>query len=131
MMPGNRLDVGGLTRLVTVSAQPQTCHAAPHCAVETIRAQVISLDGLLDYDEGDTEEATMELSLAAEALQEMLSRDYGDAILQALLAERCGRLLIPVCSCNNIRLAAQLLKHTATRFSDMLPNSIVVADHVS
>jgi len=45
---------------------------------------------LLDYDDGDTEEATMELSLAAEALQEMLSRDYGDAILQALLTERHG-----------------------------------------
>ena len=60
------------------------------CAEETVRAQLISLDGLLDYDESDTEEATMELSLAAEALQEMLSRDYGDVILKALLKERCA-----------------------------------------
>ena len=71
-------------------AKTLTCKAVPCGAEESIRAQVISLDGLLDYDEGDTEEATMELSLAAEALQEMLSRDYGDAILQALLTERRG-----------------------------------------
>ncbi len=67
-----------------------TREAVPLCAEESTRAQVISLDGLLDYDEGDSEEATMELSLAAEALQEMLSRDYGDAILHALLTERRG-----------------------------------------
>ena len=50
---------------------------------------MISLDGLLDYDESDAEEATMELSLAAEALQEMFSREYADTILKALLNERC------------------------------------------
>ena len=55
----------------------------------TWRAQLVSLHGLLDYDESDTEEATMELSLAAEALQDMLSRDYGTTILSALVRERC------------------------------------------
>ncbi len=81
-----------------MQAGARTCnrpHSSPcSCVVdradETVRAQLISLDGLLDYDESDTEEATMELSLAAEALQEMLSRDYGDVILTALLKERCA-----------------------------------------
>ena len=49
---------------------------------------MLSLHGLLDYDESDAEEATMELSLAAEALQDMLSRDYGTTILNALIDER-------------------------------------------
>lgn len=49
---------------------------------------MVSLHGLLDYDESDVEEATMELSLTAEALQDMFSRDYGTAILNALVAER-------------------------------------------
>lgn len=51
---------------------------------------MVSLHGLLDYDESDTDGATMELSLAAEALQDMFSRDYGTAILNALIKERCG-----------------------------------------
>ena len=37
----------------------------------------------------DRDEATLELSLFAEAFQEMLARDYGERILQALYAERC------------------------------------------
>ena len=36
----------------------------------------------------DRDEATLELSLFAEAFQEMLSRHYGERILQALYAER-------------------------------------------
>ena len=48
----------------------------------------ISLDGLLDYDEGDKEEATFELSLFAEGFHEMLMRDYGLTILNVLIAER-------------------------------------------
>lgn len=37
----------------------------------------------------DREEATLELSLFAEAFQEMLARGYGERILQALYTERC------------------------------------------
>ena len=36
----------------------------------------------------DRDEATLELSLFAEAFQEMLARHYGERILQALYAER-------------------------------------------
>lgn len=52
------------------------------------RSACISLDGLLDYDEGDKEEPTLELSLFAEALQDMLMRDSGMRILSRLQAER-------------------------------------------
>ena len=37
----------------------------------------ISLDGLLDYDEEDRDEATFELSVVAESFHEMLSREMG------------------------------------------------------
>ena len=53
-----------------------------------LRTMTISLDGLLDYDEGDKEEATFELSLFAEGFHEMLMRDYGLIILNALISER-------------------------------------------
>ncbi|KAK9801969.1 hypothetical protein WJX73_003604 [Symbiochloris irregularis] len=56
------------------------------------RSACISLDGLLDYDEGDKEEPTMELSLFAEALQDMLMRDSGMRILTCLQAERVAAL---------------------------------------
>ena len=52
------------------------------------RSACISLDGLLDYDEGDRDEATLELSLFAEVLQDMLMRDMGARILTCLQAER-------------------------------------------
>eukprot|EP01102_Stenamoeba_stenopodia_P000912 TRINITY_DN10837_c0_g1_i4.p1 TRINITY_DN10837_c0_g1~~TRINITY_DN10837_c0_g1_i4.p1 ORF type:complete len:435 (-),score=131.46 TRINITY_DN10837_c0_g1_i4:103-1407(-) len=45
----------------------------------------ISLDGLLDYDDNDREEQTFEVSLFAELFQEMLQRDFGEAILQTIL----------------------------------------------
>lgn len=53
-----------------------------------LRTLAISLDGLLDYDEDDKEEATFELSLFAEGFHEMLMRDYGLIILKALQSER-------------------------------------------
>lgn len=55
---------------------------------ERVRVASLSLDGLLDYEENDKEEGTVELSLFAEAFQEMLSRDFGEKILGALYAER-------------------------------------------
>lgn len=68
------------------------------------RSACISLDGLLDYDEGDRDEATLELSLFAEAFQDMLMRDYGTIILNCLQAERYGRLL---CSAGGLLLCDQ------------------------
>eukprot|EP00803_Ostreobium_quekettii_P006031 evm.model.scf_3803.1 EVM.evm.TU.scf_3803.1 scf_3803:4028-11146(+) len=55
-----------------------------------LRTLAISLDGLLDYDEDDKEEATFELSLFAEGFHEMLMRDYGLIILDALQSERAA-----------------------------------------
>lgn len=62
------------------------------------RSQAISLDGLLDYEEDDREEATVELSLAAEALAEALAAGYGGSIADHLLAERCEHICRH-CSC--------------------------------
>lgn len=53
-----------------------------------LRPLTISLDGLLDYDESDREECTMELNLFAEAFHEMMMRDAGERILQALIDEK-------------------------------------------
>lgn len=57
------------------------CRSAKNGKVKTM---TISLDGLLDYDESDKDEATFELSLMAESFNEMLMRDYGSLILNAL-----------------------------------------------
>lgn len=62
---------------------------------DRIRTATLSLDGLLDYDESDKDEATFELSLFAESFQDMLMRDYGQIIFDALQAFRSA-LLIPV-----------------------------------
>lgn len=55
---------------------------------ERWRSACISLDGLLDYDEQDREEGAFEINLFAENFSELLSRDYGTAILSHLYAER-------------------------------------------
>jgi len=49
-----------------------------------LKYMTISLDGLLDYDEGDKFEATFEVSLFGELFYEMLERDYGYTILNFL-----------------------------------------------
>ena len=64
---------------------------------DRIRSATLSLDGLLDYDESDKDEATFELSLFAESFQDMLMRDYGQIIFEALQAFRFA-LCIPVLS---------------------------------
>jgi len=61
------------------------CRSAQNGRVKTMS---ISLDGLLDYDEGDKDEATFELSLMAESFNEMLMRDYGSLILKALMEQK-------------------------------------------
>ena len=50
--------------------------------VYLLQQQIISLDGLLDYDESDKYEATFEVSLFAEIFHEMLQRDFGYYLLQ-------------------------------------------------
>ena len=58
--------------------------------VQQIRTFSITLHGLLDYDMDDADEPTTELSLFAECFHEMMMRDYGAAVLQGLLKERCA-----------------------------------------
>lgn len=53
-----------------------------------IKAMAISLDGLLDYDETDKDEATFELSLFAESFNELLMRDYGKLALESFIKYR-------------------------------------------
>lgn len=59
----------------------------PNKSPQTYSAS-ISLDGLLDYDEDDRDEATMELSLVAEALAEALAQAAGETVLASLYANR-------------------------------------------
>ncbi|CAA6665213.1 unnamed protein product [Spirodela intermedia] len=49
-----------------------------------IRSISLSLDGLLDYNEKDTEESTVELSLFAESLNEMIQFEMGSRLLSFL-----------------------------------------------
>ena len=46
---------------------------------------LISLDGLLDYNENDKLEETFEVSLFAELYHEYLCRDFGNLILRSLV----------------------------------------------
>lgn len=46
---------------------------------------MLSLDGLLDYNENDKQETTLEVSLFAEMFQNMLQREHAHRILQALI----------------------------------------------
>jgi len=49
-----------------------------------IECMMISLDGLLDYNENDKNEHTFEVSLFAELFHNMLQRDFGNLIMKAL-----------------------------------------------
>ncbi len=53
-----------------------------------MRTVSITLNGLLDYDRDDSDEATVELSMLAEQFHEMLAREFGFNIYQAILRER-------------------------------------------
>lgn len=68
--------------------QPGMCSL--WCTGKVWRSQAISLDGLLDYEEGDREEGTVELSLAAEALQEAFAATFASTLADHLLDERCA-----------------------------------------
>ena len=65
---------------------PHTLHTSH--ASHQVRTVSITLNGLLDYDRDDAEEVTVELSLFAEQFHEMLAREFGFNIYQALLRER-------------------------------------------
>jgi hypothetical protein len=60
----------------------------PHTQIRTAST---TLHSLLDYDEEDDTEASFELGLCAEAMHELLMRDYAAVILQNLATStRCG-----------------------------------------
>ena len=48
------------------------------------RSLCVSLDGLLDYEEEDRDEGTFEVSIAAEAIHEMLQMYYSGRLKKAL-----------------------------------------------
>ena len=55
-----------------------------------VRSAAISLDGALDYEIGDREEWTMELSLWAEGFRDLLCHSFGTAIYAALCDKWCA-----------------------------------------
>ncbi len=76
-----------------------TCNKAVFCfyslavnasstAGDRWRSATLSLDGVLDYDESDKDEVTFELSLFAESFQDMLMRDYGETVYEAMQSFR-------------------------------------------
>ncbi len=74
----------------------QQCHLLSHkqavnasgTAGDRWRSATLSLDGVLDYDESDKDEVTFELSLFAESFQDMLMRDYGETVYEAMQSFR-------------------------------------------
>ncbi|KAL6756198.1 hypothetical protein V8C86DRAFT_110904 [Haematococcus lacustris] len=59
-----------------------------HTGSEKLRTASTPLHSLLDYDRDDRDEGSFELSLAAEALHALISRDYAALIMAALAARR-------------------------------------------
>ncbi len=55
-----------------------------------VRTLSSTLHSLLDYDEDDDAEPNFELSVCAEALNELLMRDYAALIMSELSAARWG-----------------------------------------
>ena len=55
------------------------------CTREKHKVKQLSLDGLLDYNESDTQEKTFEVSLFAETFLEMMQFYYGKEILDELI----------------------------------------------
>mmetsp|Transcript_19965 Transcript_19965/g.43457 ORF Transcript_19965/g.43457 Transcript_19965/m.43457 type:complete len:427 (-) Transcript_19965:375-1655(-) len=53
-----------------------------------VRTFSITLHGLLDYDQDDTDEPTFELSVFAELFHEMLCKEFGTTVYHALIRER-------------------------------------------
>jgi hypothetical protein len=53
-----------------------------------VRTISITLNGILEYDRSDDDELSVELSLFAEQFHEMLMREFGFNIYQALVRER-------------------------------------------
>ena len=92
---------------------------------ERWRSACISLDGLLDYDEEDNDEGTLEMNLFAENFSELLSRDYGRTILDALYQERsalcpsclrpCKQPWLRACNIGGYRLSLALAHLTELR----------------
>jgi len=64
---------------------PRLLFIGAHTENIKLKTMPLSLDGLLDYNDSDTENETFELSIFAEAFHEMLSRDAGDVVLKVLM----------------------------------------------
>ncbi|GAX85276.1 hypothetical protein CEUSTIGMA_g12695.t1, partial [Chlamydomonas eustigma] len=71
-----------------VPTDPTLLLRGRHTKDDKVRTVSISLHGLLDYDRDDSEEATVELSLFAELFQDMLAREFGFNIYQALVRQK-------------------------------------------
>jgi len=79
---------------------PRLLFMGAHTENIKFKTMSLSLDGLLDYNETDTENETFELSIFAEAFHEMLSRDAGDVILKVLM--KCSNIQkLGVSACAN------------------------------
>jgi len=72
-------------KVVQMPSEPRVLFIGLNNQKLRLKTMSISLDGLLDYNESDVEEATFELSLFAETMHEMLSRDAGITIYKALM----------------------------------------------
>jgi len=59
------------------------CATTKKVKYQNLKAVLISLDGLLDYDLIDDAEVTFEVTLLAENFHDMLSRDFGNSVLAA------------------------------------------------
>ena len=72
----------------TSSSSTPFAAAAAACAssAASLKHRMLSLDGMLDYTLADRQEKTFEVSLTAEALNELLTRDYAAVIAAALVA---------------------------------------------
>ena len=73
-----------LAQTVTSETDTVTLIAAVPKGVK-LKVMSLTLNGLLEYDETDHFEQTFEVSLFAELFQEMLQREFGDMVLEAMV----------------------------------------------
>ena len=79
-----------------------------------MKHKCISLDGLLDYNLGDKSESTFEVSVVAEAFDEMLQRDFGEDIMESLEAAATSPAAVAAVAAGGSAAAAASSKLTAT-----------------
>ena len=100
-------------------------------AEKRLRHKLISLDGLLDYNLEDKSETTFEVSLVAEAFDEMLQRDFGLDIAEALEAAAAeGGVAAPATAANVATTTMTAVNRdymTAFRFFDRKGAGVLAA----